>query len=1049
MMSNVKRRGAEAGYSLAELTTAIAVFVVVMTAALLVYDRSNRVFSQNAQSADMQQATRVAYEKILQDVRLAGYDYKRAGVPTSAYPIWQPSVTYAVGQMILALPSNGYIYQCTVAGTSGTSAPTNWTTTVGGLVAEGGGPTWKNVGRLAAAFDQPDEQIEYVWSSAITVRGNYNYDVPDDANHYDHGRERNLESSQFPVVTTGNDEIVTYGLVSNAPNATNPDTISFYADVNNGGAASRTAYPGGNAERLISITGVDLSNAHPPYTLYRFTLDSAGAVVRTPLAENIRSLNFHYWQDAKATIPLRDLAATPNVIDPPNLGGDAQYDPSTPSTANLPDRKIRRTIRAVTVDLVGMNSQSDPNFNDGDAVVPTYRKMALSTTIVPRNLGIRTLPLSAVQIPPQPTNINVCVGYCGIALISWQPGDPSTLSSTGSTGDESYSIVWDTAENGNYTNWMPAGQLTTFAADLTQQDLSQQYWFKIAATNNVGTAFTSAVGPFSLKNATKPASPTLNVATSIPSGVPTITLSWSAPTTNASGSVSCTTGSAPYALLPTEQQGFKIYRNTTGSTPAESDVISNIGSAGQITAGNGQWTYVDTSIVTCQTYYYWVKVCEWCQTAAQNASGDATDGFSDLAAGSGNVSTQPPRQVTGTNATGTCDWSSNACSGINLTWTKVTQDTASSPNTIQVDQYIIQRRTIKHAPTVAGGGTIVSDFTQVAAPTGLMNVASPSWNDTTSLQDHDGSDLEPYFYVYRIKARTPCGDSATWSDEVYVPPLCDTHITISQTGALSGSGTAANPWQAPASINLTASSGTIQTVYYSLDGSSLQTLASPYHYAKDVSPPSGWVDNYNGATHSLIFIVKNSATSCYQRLTTVYYQESTLGCHLATGLSSVVSAYTVPNGYLSNTYDNGFNIKLQNLIPISSITVQSITVNVTVPPKNIAGGNSSGNTFDRTPVMWPSYTWSSSSPAPTTNPAPCPGSVQNGATACTMTFTPPSADATINALSTKTFQFLFSHKNQGSVAAPTSSAFTGISVTYRQNSCSSCASNTFTCAIVP
>ena len=85
---------------------------------------------------------------------------------------------------------------------------------------------WRETGTITAAFDQPDEQIEYAWHSAVTLRGNYNFDAPNDTNHYDHGRESTLESSYFPVVTTGNDEIVTYVLTSTKTGASNSDWLT-------------------------------------------------------------------------------------------------------------------------------------------------------------------------------------------------------------------------------------------------------------------------------------------------------------------------------------------------------------------------------------------------------------------------------------------------------------------------------------------------------------------------------------------------------------------------------------------------------------------------------------------------------------------------------------------------------------------------------------------------------------------------------------------------------------------------------------------------------
>ena len=77
--SAVKQRG----FTLAEVLVATAVFALIFVATLMIYDRSNRVFSAGSQASDLQQNTRVAYEKLVSDVRLAGFDYKRGGVPTN------------------------------------------------------------------------------------------------------------------------------------------------------------------------------------------------------------------------------------------------------------------------------------------------------------------------------------------------------------------------------------------------------------------------------------------------------------------------------------------------------------------------------------------------------------------------------------------------------------------------------------------------------------------------------------------------------------------------------------------------------------------------------------------------------------------------------------------------------------------------------------------------------------------------------------------------------------------------------------------------------
>ncbi len=81
------------GFTLTEVLVASAIFTIIMLAALLMYDRSNKVFKSGSESADLQQNTRVAYDKLIADVRMAGFDYKRAGKVSSLGPPVLPTTT--------------------------------------------------------------------------------------------------------------------------------------------------------------------------------------------------------------------------------------------------------------------------------------------------------------------------------------------------------------------------------------------------------------------------------------------------------------------------------------------------------------------------------------------------------------------------------------------------------------------------------------------------------------------------------------------------------------------------------------------------------------------------------------------------------------------------------------------------------------------------------------------------------------------------------------------------------------------------------------------
>ncbi|HXH37289.1 MAG TPA: prepilin-type N-terminal cleavage/methylation domain-containing protein, partial [Thermoanaerobaculia bacterium] len=83
-------RHQQRGFTLAEILVTTAIFAIIMIAALTVYDRSNRVFKAGTESADMQQSTRIGFDKLVSDLRMAGFDYNRGGDPTGNGQFPQP-----------------------------------------------------------------------------------------------------------------------------------------------------------------------------------------------------------------------------------------------------------------------------------------------------------------------------------------------------------------------------------------------------------------------------------------------------------------------------------------------------------------------------------------------------------------------------------------------------------------------------------------------------------------------------------------------------------------------------------------------------------------------------------------------------------------------------------------------------------------------------------------------------------------------------------------------------------------------------------------------
>lgn len=561
---NLQRHKHEAGMSLAEVLVATAIFAVIFIAALLIYDRSNRVFQTGVQSADLQQNTRIAFDKMVSDLRMTGFDYDRDGVPSASNQ-----------------------------------------------------------------FQQPDEQIEYAGPSAITIRANFDYN--DDAT--EGGRVTALENTAFPVVTTGNDEIVTYALVSEDPSK-NTDTITFYADVTDGANAARQSFQGGSQEDVVTIDGVDLCDdadgcVNPPYTLYRIILDDDGTPIRTPLANNIRSIELEYFSNASASTALA-------VAD----AGGGRWDPANPTASQGP-RAIRSQIRAINMVLIGMNEAPDGTYTNPAetlAVAQNFRTYRLESLIVPRNIGKRGLAEQQTAPPGVPTLDAVEYGYCGVVLVKWTapPASPST------GYPEGYAILYDTDATNTATQplnqiHVPSTSNSTIYPVSTDLDPTETYRFTIAAVNSYGTTFSDMfVLSVPALNRTTPEEPTAVVATGGTAGTEldnAIEVSWTLPTDNVAGenqTIEKTPAGATALLTPgihpLEIGGIEVRRSTDiafdPDTPGPANVLAGI-------AAGAATSFIDATAAPCMQYYYKVRVVEPCRDDANKNDPATVSGYSE------------------------------------------------------------------------------------------------------------------------------------------------------------------------------------------------------------------------------------------------------------------------------------------------------------------------------------------------------------------------------------------------------------------------------------
>jgi prepilin-type N-terminal cleavage/methylation domain-containing protein len=642
---------------------------------------------------------------------------------------------------------------------------------------------------------QPDEQLEYMGSHAITIRGNFNYDM-DAANEF--GREKDYEppTGQFAIVTTSNAEIVTYVLRSDK--GSNDDEIVFYADTKK----PRATFTGGSDEQKVTIPGVNLCSDgcnDPPYTLYRVTLKDAdlenpGAPSDfnfTPVANNIRSLQFTYY----SSVPALDE----DVIEP--IGGDGQYKISAANTQEtISARLLRSSVKAVRVRIVGMTSAPvsgsfrDPVEMRNETPHPValrHRQFPLEAVIQPRNIGIRGMEEFDVTAPLAPTITQVCVGSCGIVRVEWNPPPAGTV--------DSYTVFWDSSTTGNcstcaYSNAETVGSQTTFFAAVG--DPTKTWYFQVIASNSFGASEPSneSAGVVPI-NHTKPTPPVMISASGgDPDGPPAqpndITLVWQLSKENV-GSPSDSCGNPiPESPSYAESRSFNIYRHDQPDfDPAtEGTLISGTPS---IDVGSGIVTFVDrTAKLSCTPYYYRVQVKELCDTAATNLGGDTDLGlsdFSDEIVGQ-SIPAYPPRRPQNllvANDEPVIDPLTSEVTGaaVTLSWDEVTEDTGNpggdppvAPSPILVRNYIVER-------TLPDGSKVelplVTDATIGDGTVTTTETISPAPDPT---QPHE----------YRVKA-VLCHDGdaeieGALSDEVKYP-CSQMFIEPLGAGILDGSGT--------------------------------------------------------------------------------------------------------------------------------------------------------------------------------------------------------------------------------------------------------------------
>ena len=978
-MRRLSQHRHQRGFTLTEIMVATAIFTVIIIAALMLYDRSNRVFKTGVESAELQQETRVAFERLLRDVRMTGFDFDRDGTPILAgTAVWTANTAYSQGRIVVPPVSNGFSYVAQNGGTSG-GGPVVWPAVAGQTVNDNT-IVWRAQG---AQYQQPDEQIEYAGLSAITIRGNLDYNV-DIEN--EHGREEAYEpvAGQFPIVTTGNDEIVTYALRSDAPNAPNNDTITFFADT----TRPRRAYPGGGTENTVSITGVDLCNDNattptcnnPPYTLYRFTLDENGNPdAGTPVARNIRSLKFFYYASPTGRAAELLKKADNTALVQGAIGGAGQFDPgNVGGTANYADRDQRESIQAIRLELIGMNPAPDPNYvnpNEPLAAFRRYRTYELESLIVPRNVGIRGMQEPANDRPTPPTVRSVCSGYCNATRVTWDSPISGEVIR--------YEVRYDTNPVGGYANLaanLPGDQLVGYINLPPLPAGATTYYVKVRAVNEFGVTDSSNYLTGAPMNRTKPAAPAALAATNMTEGSQQpnkITLSWPRVDTNIAplNVLTCTGANADTNGTSVPRQETIRYRIWRGTTPdfdptaGEGDLVLSETTAVALqpeifpTTTTVTWDddtdSLDGAPANCKPYYYRIQAYDICSlTAALNTPANAATGTSEIypavdepaiegSAGYPPDSTPvppatPASLVIDTDAT-RCRFGPNACQ-ITIEWPKVGVDTEGAP--ITVDRYHIVRERKKASDLTW------TSFDLSPAPLPYIENASQQPGTTvrytdTSAPDHDPVTREKYYYRYRVRAEF-CSVHSDYTAWVYYPEGCASASTIAASGAMAGNGlTATTAWLMSAGdyVFVTAPAGkTIDRVDFDLITGAGEQITS---VSDDTGPFIFPWDNLTDLETYTLIVTVTQSTGCVE-VQTRYITDQSGVCPEATFSASNQAS---GSGLVSDPYVMNAGDKITVTQPADA-TITSVEFRLFVDATNAAVGSPSidnASPFD--------YTW--------------------------------------------------------------------------------------------
>jgi len=409
---------------------------------------------------------------------------------------------------------------------------------------------------------RPDEQLEGLWDTALTLRADFDGDDPALAST----PEQTLAGGAFLAVSTANDEIRSYVLAKHDGSST--DTLTFEADINVGQRDG--------VVETVTIPNVALVHDDPPYMLYRVSIRDDGVPQRTPLIENVRTLSFQYFDDAENTIG--------------GIGGA-----ETPADVN-----DRARVRRVTVDLEALTRDPDPFWEDTQDANPNtraFRKFRLYGDVTPRNLGLVGLQdfQADVTPPSQPASApQLYPGHCDGFYVTWAPSPPA---------DQTAYYRLQYTDPSNVTSWLAAGGTEAYLGGLQS---GAAYSVAVQAVDAAGNA--SAPGPSAVDTTLNqlpenvPLQPAGLAATTGLNGL--IDLTWTAVGDNTGGLFG-----DPSSPMIRDLAGYRLYRSeNSGFTPGPTNRIADE----NVIAALNSPSFADTQAVNCRPYHYALGAVDRC-----------------------------------------------------------------------------------------------------------------------------------------------------------------------------------------------------------------------------------------------------------------------------------------------------------------------------------------------------------------------------------------------------------------------------------------------------